>query len=780
MKKALAFVCVLMLFSLSLCYAASDAPLREIYSGGDFIRLVDRYSAPPEGYTGIYTADDLFQIVHNPSGKFMLMNDIDLKNAQSAVNELRDVTFRGILEGNGCRLTGFSRTVKISEDDYLILAGLFSEITDGQIRNLYLSGSILLDADELGYWERLFGVSEEKRRPFVFIGAFAGGMGGNSEMYNCTADVSVSYTERAEETLYIWYPGSVDHVMSVGGLLGAVVDGNISVSYCRSRADIRAPRLLGGIAGYQNNRTGDTLFYACENLGDLYSDSDSVGGILGFAQDGQTLKMQYCANRGDITGDNCICGLLGYHLSKNTDSRIENCINLGSVYAHQESFILYDVAAVVMSLGGDLYDDLTGEYFDLTSYSYYDYGGKLIIGGIAGHTLTPIENCVNLGSVKARYYGAMGICGANYGRNVIGCYSTDDNEGALGNYKGDVIPTADCKTVSRSSGAAAYGSLSFSPAGWLYRQSESCPYPAALCADRWLQYEYAPGKNALYDSDVRHIRGNAEREAAFTFVMDQYEYEDYELEGTIICFIEGYGRYPSMSNKDNYERSTALCVVLKNGRIVFSMDSCATFPDNPTSIRNNGGSRPVPTIIEGKLIYKECQHNVNAGHMGYPALKINAYEKGPNYSASVKAAPAVRLNASVMSTTDTLSDGCNIHMKSSEKRFSYTSSAANSTGCTVIGAAKGGSYDLGANTTDDYARFAAIVGFGSDPDNDGYADNINRQTAPSRARGLLIINRSCGYEHVKAFRDSFDDAYRECPSAIPYILGYESIAASGK
>lgn len=36
------------------------------------------YDEVPEGYTGVYTIDDLYAIRNNLSGKYILMNDIDL------------------------------------------------------------------------------------------------------------------------------------------------------------------------------------------------------------------------------------------------------------------------------------------------------------------------------------------------------------------------------------------------------------------------------------------------------------------------------------------------------------------------------------------------------------------------------------------------------------------------------------------------------------------------------------------------------------------------------
>ena len=67
----------------------------------------------PDGYTPIRTIDDLFAINNNPSGNYILMNDIDLTEA-TATGGSWDTgngwtplsTFSGTLDGNGCRIIG--------------------------------------------------------------------------------------------------------------------------------------------------------------------------------------------------------------------------------------------------------------------------------------------------------------------------------------------------------------------------------------------------------------------------------------------------------------------------------------------------------------------------------------------------------------------------------------------------------------------------------------------------------------------------------------------------
>lgn len=80
----------------------------------------------PEGYTPIYTAEDLHNIRNDLAGKYILMNDIDLsayKNWESIGAESEP--FVGILNGNGCKI------VNLYSD-----GGIFDCLYNATIENL--------------------------------------------------------------------------------------------------------------------------------------------------------------------------------------------------------------------------------------------------------------------------------------------------------------------------------------------------------------------------------------------------------------------------------------------------------------------------------------------------------------------------------------------------------------------------------------------------------------------------------------------------------------------
>lgn len=94
----------------------------------------------PTGYTPIYTISDLAGINSNPSGKYILMNDIDMTEETSQGGSWSTGhgwtplnTFSGILDGNGHRIIGMHIYGEFK--GYSHCSGLFSELK-GNVRNL--------------------------------------------------------------------------------------------------------------------------------------------------------------------------------------------------------------------------------------------------------------------------------------------------------------------------------------------------------------------------------------------------------------------------------------------------------------------------------------------------------------------------------------------------------------------------------------------------------------------------------------------------------------------
>ncbi len=241
--------CAVLMCSAVVVYAASPA-VRE-YLNMLFLKedSVQRLTEVPEGYTGIYTAEDLDNVREDLYGNYILMNDIVLTEADYQEGGIfeggfvpigagegiySDNAFHGIFNGNGYVISGLC-----IEGDYQY-AGLFSEarrsydyvdaegrrhsvppdgeytqnVTGGMIKNLGVVDSVICIERDRSY------------DPFeICVGGIAGWA---DYVVGCFTDnVEVTLTIADEKKEY------TDTIM-IGGVAGGA---NI-VDSCYSGADI--------------------------------------------------------------------------------------------------------------------------------------------------------------------------------------------------------------------------------------------------------------------------------------------------------------------------------------------------------------------------------------------------------------------------------------------------------------------------------------------------------------------------------------------------------------
>ncbi len=254
MKKrfAAALMCALVLVSSVVVYAASPA-VRE-YINMLFLKedSAGRLTEVPEGYIGVYTAEDLDNVRENLNGKYILMNDIVLTPDYYMEGNLFDggfvpigsgkspyasQPFYGIFNGNGYVISGliidgsydyaglFGYTKRIHTGDYEYTAENRS-ITGGIIKNLGLVDSSI----------NIIGAKNNK----AYIGGIAGYADYVIGCYTDNVTINVALTE------------DMDNI-AVGGVAGRAY----FVDSCYSTADISfsAPEeaenvYISGIAGH--------------------------------------------------------------------------------------------------------------------------------------------------------------------------------------------------------------------------------------------------------------------------------------------------------------------------------------------------------------------------------------------------------------------------------------------------------------------------------------------------------------------------------------------------
>lgn len=215
-----------------------------------------------EGYTIIKTADDLQAISQNLSGKYILMNDIDLSgvewkpigNLNPTENDPWAGAFSGIFNGNGYSIRNL--TVVADEDDTAI--GLFgatnnATITNTQLKHVNIDGGTEYNEIAVG---GLIGISRD------------------------TDIDNVSVT------------GDITGYQGVGGLVGVIDDtqnfGKTEITNVNTLVDVNSEFYAGGLIGKINSTYQNSLMIDnCHTSGDITVTDSSAGGLIGEA--GQTL-----------------------------------------------------------------------------------------------------------------------------------------------------------------------------------------------------------------------------------------------------------------------------------------------------------------------------------------------------------------------------------------------------------------------------------------------------------------------------------------------------------
>lgn len=216
----------------------------------------------PEGYTPIRSIDDLYGINNNPSGKYILMNDIDMTEETSPDGSWDTGhgwtpldAFSGVFDGNGYRIIGMHI---YGGSDVSYDAGLFSELMEGSfVQNLGLVDCDI-DLRVAGAYYKIGGIAGTAERR---------GNGRGSIIRNCYTDGTIQVRSSV----------GYAQVLYIGGIVGA---GGV-ISDCYNMAEISSD------AGGYNYKIGGigaaADIEACYNAGkiNVSSYNTDMGAIVG-------------------------------------------------------------------------------------------------------------------------------------------------------------------------------------------------------------------------------------------------------------------------------------------------------------------------------------------------------------------------------------------------------------------------------------------------------------------------------------------------------------------
>lgn len=370
-KKALSMLLV-MLMMLSI---ASIMPTVSAVSENFIVAVIQKTNVP-NGYKGIYTAQDLNNIRNNLKSNYILMNDIDLSswgNWTPIGNE--ENSFSGIFDGNGYLIKNMN--INFSNSNYV---GLFYSMGSGaSIKNVGMSNVMIdvsLSSDNLNC-----------------IGSIVGCAASDVLIDNCyvTGNINV-----------------INSYYTVGGIAGEASIFSNCYNKAKINVNARIFESSGGIGGIVGQFSCDTI-YNCYNEGDINVNhlnewpGVSVGGILGqadFKFSSEIIKS--CYNLGNITVLSVTSGVTAGGIAGSaSNTSIQNCFNAGSINAKTN-----------------------------TENPYYSACAGGISGGVQ---YTNMANCYNIGEIKAECIygdslsgGIAAYAGYENGYTIQNCYYLDN------------------------------------------------------------------------------------------------------------------------------------------------------------------------------------------------------------------------------------------------------------------------------------------------------------------------------------------------------------------
>ncbi len=221
------FLCIVLVG----CTAAVGIPILINYMNARALTdNLEQLDTVPEGYIGIYTADDLDNVRNAPNENYILMSDINFSDADFLEGGRFEGgwipigsdnydgngknLFSGIFNGNGYVI----RNVKVAGAEFVKMAsfGIFGE-TKGQFINLGVEG-IFIDVD---FCEADFYTDAKKET--VFVGGIAASADFIGGCYVNDAEINISLENYFHGAQWEYRPSNwTEPCLFVGGIAGTV------------------------------------------------------------------------------------------------------------------------------------------------------------------------------------------------------------------------------------------------------------------------------------------------------------------------------------------------------------------------------------------------------------------------------------------------------------------------------------------------------------------------------------------------------------------------------
>ena len=179
------------------------------------------------------------------------------------------------------------------------------------------------------------------------------------------------------------FGGTCEGTRLVGGILGWTASQNCTFTRCANKGGVTAVKVndkangprCGGICGHIDE---GTLVTRCYNTGAITAET-MAGGIVGYIEKNNSVKVERCYSTGDILSSNWSGGIVGYASS----GEIADCWSSGSVSLRGGSQTAGGIVAEIKSGWLDAtYSATKGRV--VNCWSKASVSGARVLGGIAG------------------------------------------------------------------------------------------------------------------------------------------------------------------------------------------------------------------------------------------------------------------------------------------------------------------------------------------------------------------------------------------------------------
>ncbi|GHH99736.1 fibronectin type III domain-containing protein [Neobacillus kokaensis] len=372
----------------------------------------------PDGYIGIYTMDDLDKVRQSLSGKYILMNDIDLSKSTDKGGLYdrngagwepigsKETPFTGIFDGNNYKIIGLKMAMKSESPIY---AGLFGAASNSQLRNISIKDTIIY-AENTSY---------DSSTSKVYAGGIVG-YGYNVNISNVKSSGKIEAS-----SLFTGYAGGII------GYADTKYNEVSTITNSYNAAEVRAKSSAGGIAGEMYRTTIENAI----NEGNIQA-AEKSGGIVGYSRTESTISNS--KNTGSITFTSSGGGIAGSVSS----TLVSNTFNLGSINSSTtwasaggiagkvSSSIVsksYNKGPVTSLADSSNAGGIAGYNSSSSSlvqvYNLGDIKGGISAGGIAGDSMALIRQAYNAGNVSSASF-VGGIAGWSWGAITTDCFNT--------------------------------------------------------------------------------------------------------------------------------------------------------------------------------------------------------------------------------------------------------------------------------------------------------------------------------------------------------------------